>query len=238
MEHKSIGAGDVHQPHNFAYATAAERLSAVITDASLLNRLALQTDVGSFWRLSSVAPAVWVGLVGSNEAGLVQVSYGSTLSVGALVASTPKTFDIGAATPSVLPSSTYPNSAPTKTYADFFDAARGTLPNGRLIENPINGQLHLWTVSGSYSGKATAEVGSLKMRLRNLASGSLNERRIILLAGILTDTFSVDFYSTADASSITPPNGYVLDVIADFAPVGIQINISSITRLSFAIDPR
>ena len=68
MEHVEIPAGERHQPHNFEYADAVERLAAVITDSSLENSLALQLDDGSYWRLVSVAPAVWTasGLKGEQ----------------------------------------------------------------------------------------------------------------------------------------------------------------------------
>lgn len=59
MEHVDIPLGERHQPHNFSYANAAARSAAVVTDADLIDSLALQQDDGSYWRLESVAPAVW-----------------------------------------------------------------------------------------------------------------------------------------------------------------------------------
>lgn len=68
MEHVVIPLGERHQPHNFEYANASVRTAAVITDATLIQSLALQLDDGSYWRLTGVAPAVWTesGLKGDQ----------------------------------------------------------------------------------------------------------------------------------------------------------------------------
>lgn len=59
MEHIDIPAGEIHVPYNWSYANAAARTADVITDATLLERLALQVDTGAYYRLTGVSPAAW-----------------------------------------------------------------------------------------------------------------------------------------------------------------------------------
>lgn len=60
MEHVLIPIGEIHVPHNWEYVDQIERDAAVITDTDLVGRVALQFDDGSYWRLQSADPAVWV----------------------------------------------------------------------------------------------------------------------------------------------------------------------------------
>lgn len=69
MEHIDIPAGEIHAPHNWAFANATARLAAVFTDASLINKWALQLDDGSYWRLTGVSPAAWQAAAGVGPAG-------------------------------------------------------------------------------------------------------------------------------------------------------------------------
>lgn len=72
LEHVDIQPGEIHPPHNWEYADAAARAAAVITDATLVKRIALQLDDGAgnatYWLLMGVSPAVWkpVGGVGGG----------------------------------------------------------------------------------------------------------------------------------------------------------------------------
>lgn len=68
MEHVIAPLGERHPPHNFEYANAAARTSATVTDATLVQSLALQLDDGSYWRLTGVSPATWTlsGLKGDK----------------------------------------------------------------------------------------------------------------------------------------------------------------------------
>ena len=68
MEHVAIPAGEIHQPHNWEFADAAERDAEVITDTTLVGRIALVLDDGSFWRLESADPAVWTAFVAEPSA--------------------------------------------------------------------------------------------------------------------------------------------------------------------------
>lgn len=70
MEHEDIPPGEIHVLHNWAYANAAARAAAVISDAALLHRWALQLDDGTYWRLSDVSPTTWAPVVsGTGEGG-------------------------------------------------------------------------------------------------------------------------------------------------------------------------
>lgn len=60
MEHSAIPLGEIHRPHNWEFANLAARTAATVTDADAIGCLALQLDDGSYWRLASVVPAVWV----------------------------------------------------------------------------------------------------------------------------------------------------------------------------------
>lgn len=173
----------------------------------------------------------------TTNAGQIKANFGTTLALVNFVAATPKTFDIGAATATLSssPTTTFPFSAPTQTFAAMFDIARGTTPTGRLIENPIGGQVHVWRIQGDYSGKASAQTGGLKIRLRNLVSGFNYDQNIFLASGITTDTFNVVLVSIADDVSIPAPNGYVLDAITTFNDTNLTVNITSITRISLGM---
>lgn len=70
MEHTDIPAGEIHAPHNWEFADATARTTVVITDAALVNRWALQTDNGTYWRLSAVSPVVWVQVAEKGEQGV------------------------------------------------------------------------------------------------------------------------------------------------------------------------
>lgn len=237
MEHVQAPLGEIHAPHNFQYASASARTSATITDSSLIGRIALQTDDGSYWRLSGVSPAAWTYVCHRNNAGQIKANYGTSLQLIGFTANVAQTFDINSATPSLSssPTTTFPYSAPTKTYADMFDATRGTSPTGRLIENPIGGQFHVWRVQGGYANKAAAQVGSLKIRLRNPVSGFVYDQSVFLADGVTTDTFNVTLLCIADNVSIPAPNGYILDALSSFSDVDLTITITSITRISAAV---
>lgn len=63
IEHVAAPLGEIHSPHNWEYADAIARAAAVIEDAALVGRVAIQLDDGSYWRLSGVSPAAWAAVV-------------------------------------------------------------------------------------------------------------------------------------------------------------------------------
>lgn len=83
MEHVAIAPGNIHVPHNWTFANAAARTAQVITDAALLQCLALQSDDGTYWRLTAVSPAQWAPMftdtfTAGEKAKLAGVAAGAT----------------------------------------------------------------------------------------------------------------------------------------------------------------
>lgn len=173
-----------------------------------------------------------------NNAGQIKANYDSTLVLINFTANTVKTFDLisAVATLSSSPTTTFPVAGLTQSYADMFDTLRGSSPNGRLIENPIMGQCHLWRIQGNYSNKAQAQVGQLKIRIRNPVSGFIYDSSIVLADGVTSDTFNTVLISIADNASIPSPNGYVLEAFTSFTDTDFTVSITSITRISNAFD--
>ena len=68
MEHIDIPLGERHAPHNWEYANAASREAATGIVPGEIGCLALQLDDGSYWRLASVGPVVWVSAVSPDWA--------------------------------------------------------------------------------------------------------------------------------------------------------------------------
>lgn len=170
-----------------------------------------------------------------TNSGQIKANYGTSLQIVGYTANVARQVNIIAATASLSssPTTTFPESAPTNTYADIFDATRGSTPvAGRLIENPIPGQVHFWRVQGSYANKAAAQVGSLNLVLRNPVSGFFYEFHIALADGITSDNFNCLFITIADGASIPAPNGYILETTATFTDVDLTTTITSITRIS------
>lgn len=178
-------------------------------------------------------------VVRKNEAGQVKVNY-TGLSVSNFTANVFKIFDINAGTPTIVasPTTKYPNSTPN-SYVGVFDSARGTSPTGRLIENPIQGQTHIFRVQGTFSGKNTllADTQILYLRLRNPVSGFQIIKNIILAPNVASGTIDENFIVIADTASITSPNGYIIESAFSIGDSGLNITITSITRFSNAIEP-
>lgn len=173
-----------------------------------------------------------------NNSGQIKANYGTSLQVVNFTANVAKQINIvgGSPTLSSSPTTTFPESAPSNSYADMFDSLRGTGPVGRLIENPIPGQVHFWRVQGNYANKASAQTGSLNVTLRNPVSGFFYECHIGLADGITQDNFNCLFITIADGASIPSPNGYILDTTATFTDVDLTITITSITRICMPVE--
>jgi hypothetical protein len=178
----------------------------------------------------------WVG-ISINESGQIKANYTGLNLVGFTLA-TPQTFDIDAASEilSSSPPVIFPYSSPTGTYADLFDATRGVTPKGRLIENPIEGQVNLWRIQGNFSNKGSNNNGGLTIRVRNPVSGFEYNSSITLPSGTTSGEFSSLAITIADSASIPFPNGYVIDAETTFNDGNLNIEITSITRISQAID--
>lgn len=178
------------------------------------------------------------GIATFNEAGQVKVNY-TGLSLSNFTADTYKTFNIISATASVSdsPTTTYPHSTPN-SYSGVFDDDRGSAPDGRLIENPVGGQVHAWRIQGSYSGKSTGGSGVelLYLRIRNPVSGFQITKAIVMPNGLADATVHEDIITIADTESIPSPNGYVLEVASSVTDTGLTVQIDNITRISYAVE--
>lgn len=178
------------------------------------------------------------GITNRNEAGQVKVNY-TGLTVNNFTANVYKVFDIISATTTVAdsPTTTYPYSTPN-SYVGVFDGTRGTSPNGRLIENPVGGQVHAWRIQGSYSGKSTGGSGVelIHLRIRNPVSGFQIVKAITLPNGIASDNIYEEIITIADDASISAPNGYILEVASSKTDAGLTVQIDNITRISYAVE--
>lgn len=179
-----------------------------------------------------------VGSSPRNEAGQVKITY-SNLTLTNFTANTYKTFNIVSATQTVVasPTTTYPRSTPN-SYSGVFDSTRGSSPNGRLIENPVDGQIHGWRIQGSWSGKSTGGSGVeiLHIRIRNPVSGFSLVKSIIMSNSLATGDFFDELLTVADTASIPSPNGYILEVATSMTDAGITVKIDAITRISYAFE--
>ncbi len=175
-------------------------------------------------------------IVKKEEAGQVKINY-TGLSSTNFVADVIKTLDINAATPVIVgsPTTTYPNSTPN-AYVGIFDSARGITPTGRLIENPIDGQTHIWRIQVSYTNKAPGSNGSLDIILTNPVSGFQYVMAFTLPSGRTAGTLNLNAITIADGASIPSPEGYILQTQTSFTDATLTIGILSITRISSAIE--
>lgn len=172
----------------------------------------------------------------SNQSGQVKIVY-SGLTLTNFTANTYKTFDIAAATPTVVssPTTTYPKSTPN-SYLGVFDANRGTSPTGRLIENPVSGQIHGWRIQGQFSGKSTSGTSTevLTLRIRNPVSGFTYVKAITLPNNLASGTFADELITIADNDSIPSPNGYIIEAAMSQTDAGLSLQINALTRFSYA----
>ncbi len=171
-----------------------------------------------------------------NESGQVKVNY-TGLNTTNFTADVEKILDINAATPTIVssPTTTFPISTPNN-YGGFFDATRGITPTGRLIENPINGQVHTWRIQLTYSGKTAGSNGSLDIILANPVSGFTYVLPFTLPSGRTSGTINSLAITIADQESIPDPRGYILKAITSFNDATLSINIDSITRISAGVE--
>lgn len=171
-----------------------------------------------------------------NEAGQVKITY-TGLSLTNFSSNTYKTFDLNTATPTVVssPTTEYPHSTPN-SYSGIFDSSRGASPNGRLIENPVSGQVHGWRIQGSWSGKSTSGGGVeiLHIKIRNPVSGFQLTKSIIMSNDLATGDFFEELITIADDQSIPSPNGYILEASSSTTDAGLTVQIDAITRISYA----
>lgn len=167
-----------------------------------------------------------------NEAGQVKVNYTGLTTTG-FTAEVVKTLDINAATPVIVgsPTTIYPTST-TNSYEGIFDATRGVSPTGRLIENPVNGQVHTWRLQISYANKASGNNGALDILFTNPVSGFQYVISFTLPTGRTSGVLNDIAITIADGASIPSPDGYVIQARTSFSDATLEVGINSITRIS------
>lgn len=78
--HGDFTEGKIHQAHNWSYANAAARTGATGFVAADVDKLALQTDTGTYWRLTATTPT-WDQVTGTGVGGAVTSVNGNTGAV-------------------------------------------------------------------------------------------------------------------------------------------------------------
>ncbi len=171
-----------------------------------------------------------------NEAWQVKCNYWTTLSLTWFTDSVERIFDINSATAtlSTAPTTTFPNSTPNN-YAWVFDNTRGTTPTGRLIENPIQWQTHLWRFQMEFFGKAPWNNGSLNIIIENPISWFRYVMSTTLQSSTTSGTYNTIWLTIADNESIPSPRWYILKASTSFSDASLGVRITSITRTSVAV---
>lgn len=167
-----------------------------------------------------------------NYSGQVKANY-STLSLTGFTADVNQAYAIGSgtATLSAPPTTTWPYPGNQNYNPDFYDVTAG-----RLKENPIQGQSHLWRIDGVYSGKAAGNNGAFVIEIHNPDSGFMNTQVITLPSSATTGEWTVNLLTIADNASIPAGLGYILRSRTSFTDANISFTIQSITRVSMATE--
>ena len=175
-------------------------------------------------------------IVHNNESGQVKINY-TGLTLTGFTENVIRTFDINAATPTLVssPTTMFPASTP-KVYSGVFDNTRGTSPTGRLIENPIKGQVHVWRVQINYSSKPTNLALGLDIILTNPVSGFSYVIPFTLPESKASGQVNNIAFSIADNESIPSPRGYILQASVSKTDANFSISIASLTRISQAFN--
>ena len=169
----------------------------------------------------------------NNESGQVKVNY-TGLSLTGFTENVARTFNIGSATPTIVssPTTMFPVST-SNNYSGIYDSTRA---GGKLIENPINGQVHNWRFQVLYSNKPSNLALGLDIVLLNPVSGFQYVINFTLPESKTSGQVNGTAISIADQASIPSPNGYIVQAIVSKTEAPLVIEIASITRISLAIN--
>ena len=131
----------------------------------------------------------------------------------------------------------------TKPYGidPYFTYAVGTVEsnNTPFLSNgsPIEGQVHRWRIIGSFTNKSSTNSGAMVFSLVNPDSTFSVTDATTLPTDVTTGLFSAELTTIADSASLATGKGYKLGITTSFTDNNMVITISSITRVSEAIDP-
>lgn len=178
-------------------------------------------------------PRYYQGGGGRNYAGQVRANYPALSITGVveLVEQELPLVSTAAPTLSTAPTTTFPVGAHGSYDPGLFDSA-----NNRMKEPPCPGQLNIWRVRGSYANKVAGSTRELSMRLYNPDSGFSLHEEAVLSSGLTAGDFTFTFMTIADSASLPVGRGYKLGVTYSTTNAQLVIAVSSITRLSMAVE--
>ncbi len=123
------------------------------------------------------------------------------------------------------PTTSWPENIISPTQADFYTTDVSL--RGRYLENPINGQVHIWRVIVAYSGKNNGSVAYLTVRMSNPDSTFSIDQTAVAPNGLSAGNLVYYLVSIADPASIG--KGYIIELTSD---TPLTATIDSITRIS------
>lgn len=105
-----------------------------------------------------------------------------------------------------------------------------------FMENPVLGQVHLWRIIVTYTGKNTSSTVNVSLRLRNPSSGFAVDQTIGIRTSSTTGSILFNLMTIADNASLPSyligsgtGSGYVMEIASDDV---IKLTIDSVTRVS------
>lgn len=133
---------------------------------------------------------------------------------------------------SAYPTTKWPQNVDVPVDGDVYDFVNDT-----FLENLIPGQVHMWRVILSYSGKAGAQDAVLSLRVQNTLSGFVEINSKALDKGSTSGDLVFTMTTIADAASLPAPfgtgQGYEFSLLSD---EDITLVVESITRFSEKTD--
>ena len=126
---------------------------------------------------------------------------------------------------SPAPTTQFPKNIETPSDADIIDPV-----TNRFLENPIEGQIHIWRVEYTFTGKAANANLGLTFGLRNPNSGFIVTNQLTLPSGT-TSSPNVDF---GGGTTEIVPSSFVLVTVADTASIGIGYDLFCASTLEDA----
>lgn len=126
------------------------------------------------------------------------------------------------------PTTSWPENVGTPVPGDIYNPA-----TGRFIENPIAGQVHMWRVIVSYSGKNNGSVAFVTINLSNPVPPSTFSIDQTAVAPNGVTSGNLVFYLVSVADPLSIGSGYIIKIKSDTA---LDATIDSITRISQAKD--
>ncbi|WP_051881998.1 hypothetical protein [Chryseobacterium soli] len=122
------------------------------------------------------------------------------------------------------PTTSWPENLGIHVVGDMYNQTNGT-----FLENPIPGQVHIWRIIASYSGKNNGSVGYVTVNLSNPLPPSTFSIDQTAVAPNGVTTGNLVFYLISIADPLSIGTGYIIKIKSDTA---MDVTIKSITRVS------